>query len=137
MSKLTWLVAAYAAMIMLGLAASRGASMAQPIPERVTAAESQNGGTVELSKDQQLVIRLPAQLGTGFSWAIQSMTGVAMQLVKSDIENGAGIPGAPETQVFVVKPAQTGNGEIELAYRQPWMRDKQPAKTFKLHIIVR
>lgn len=123
--------------MILAIVAGGNIGVAQTSTATVTVAERQNGSTIELSKGQTLVIRLSAQLGTGFSWAIQKTDGVAMELVKSDTEGGTGMPGAAETQVFVLKPAKTGTAKIELAYRQPWMRDTPPAKTFNLQVIVR
>jgi inhibitor of cysteine peptidase len=110
-----------------------GLIMAQAGGGTVSVAEDANGKTIELSKGQNLVIRLPAQLGTGFSWAVRDTTGVTTHLVQPKVEDGTGVPGGVETQVFVFRPTTAGSGKIELSYQQPWMRDGPPAKTFNLN----
>jgi predicted secreted protein len=92
---------------------------------------------VALSKAQALVVRLPAQLGTGFSWAVTNIEGAPMRLSDSQIEhNDPGLPGGPETQVFHFKPTGSGEGTIDFGYRQPWVTDKSPERRFTVHVVV-
>lgn len=102
----------------------------------VTVTESQNGTTTTIAKDQSLEIRLPAQAGTGYSWALASPT-APLKLVRSDTASAADRPGGPQTQLFVLQPTNIGAGDVVINYSRPWEKDKPPAKTFVLHVVVR
>jgi predicted secreted protein len=106
-------------------------------PTPVTVSEAQSGSTVRLSKGKTLIVRLPAQLGTGFSWGITQVKGAPVRLASSQTESqSAGSPGASETQIFTFEATDRGAGEIELGYRQPWMKDQAPSRNFTLHVVV-
>jgi predicted secreted protein len=103
----------------------------------ITVSEAQNGDTIQLSKGRALIVRLPVQFGTGFSWAITQMTGGALRLGGTQTDSqSAGTPGASETQIFTFEAISPGTGEIEIGYRQPWMKDQPAARNFTLHVLV-
>lgn len=102
----------------------------------MTVTESQNGTTTTITKDQTLEIRLPAQAGTGYSWALANPT-APLKLVRSDTPSAANRPGGSQTQVFVLQPTNTGAGDVVINYSRPWEKDKPPARTFILHVVVR
>jgi predicted secreted protein len=103
----------------------------------VTVTENQNGGTVELPKNQTLIVRLPAQLGTGFSWSVVGTEGAPVRLSSTRTEHrDVSMPGSAETQVFVFEPTTPGSAKIELGYRQPWIKDRPPARNFTLHVVI-
>jgi len=81
-----------AMVLMLMTPSWNGPIMAQAGGGIVSVAEDANGKTIELSKEQDLIIRLPAQLGTGYSWAVRDTTGAATHLVQSKVEDGKGVP---------------------------------------------
>jgi predicted secreted protein len=58
----------------------------------MTVTESQNGTTTTITKDQTLEIRIPAQAGTGYSWALANPT-APLKLVRSDTPSAADRPG--------------------------------------------
>jgi inhibitor of cysteine peptidase len=102
----------------------------------VVVGEEQNDGTVEVSRAQNLQLRLPAQFGTGSSWGVTALEGGVLRL--SDMQPGeTSQPGGIETQVFLLIPIGVGEGTLALDYRRPWERDKPPEKTFKLKVSVR
>jgi inhibitor of cysteine peptidase len=99
--------------------------------------ESQNGKTVQLPIGGQLVVRLPAQLGTGFSWAVVSRKGDALRLTQQRTESAGQLrPGGSEEQVFVFAPQTSGFEQVELAYRRPWEKDQPPARVFRFSATV-
>lgn len=103
----------------------------------ITLSEAQDGSTVQLPHNSSLVVRLPAQLGTGFSWAVMKQNGHAVRLSKDYVETGHdSLPGGKEAQVFVFAPIGAGAEDIELAYRQPWLQNQPPARTFHIHVFV-
>lgn len=99
--------------------------------------ESENGKTVQLPLGGQLIVRLPAQLGTGFSWAVVRRKGDILRLTQQRTESAGQLrPGSPEEQVFVFEPQASGSEEIELAYRRPWEQNQPPARIFRFSAIV-
>ena len=98
----------------------------------VVLVENQNGKSVQLPIGGQLVVRLPAQLGTGFSWAVVSRNGDALRLMQQRTESAGRMrPGGAEEQVFVFAPQTSGFEQVELAYRRPWEKDQPPARVFR------
>lgn len=99
--------------------------------------ESANGKAVQLPHGIQLVVRLPAQLGTGFSWAVVQHKGDALRLTEQHTERATQMrPGGAEEQVFVFAPQTSGSEEVEFAYRRPWEKDQPPARIFRFSVTV-
>jgi inhibitor of cysteine peptidase len=119
----------------LGLTFAR-ADVARAQARVVAIAEGQNGTTSTIGKDQILEIRLPAQAGTGYSWALAASPTAPLKLARSDITS-ADRPGGPQTQFFVLQPTNTGTGDVVINYSRPWEKDKPPARMFVLHVVVR
>jgi len=103
----------------------------------VTLSESQNGSTIELSSGSKLVVRLPAQMGTGYVWAVVKQDEKVLRLAGKNIESNHNLPGGTDAQVFDFSPVSVGSAEVEFAYKQPWQRDQPPARTFRFHVVVR
>jgi inhibitor of cysteine peptidase len=120
-------------MVALGLSIGIGRLYGQT---PVTVTEIQNATTTTITKDQSLQIRLPAQAGTGYSWALANPT-APLKLVRSDTAVTSNRPGGPQTQLFVLQPTNTGAGDVVINYSRPWEKDKPPARTFVLHVVVR
>jgi len=105
-------------------------------PRVIAIAEAQNGTTTTIGKDQILEIRLPTQAGTGYSWTPAANPTVPLKLTRSDTTS-ADRPGGPQTQFFLLQPTNTGAGDVVINYSRPWEKDKPPARTFVLHVVVR
>ena len=99
--------------------------------------ESENERTVQLPINGQLIVRLPAQLGTGFSWAVVRRNGNVLRLMQQRTESTGQLrPGGAEAQVFVFAPQASGSEDVELAYRRVWEQDRPPARIFRFSGIV-
>jgi inhibitor of cysteine peptidase len=99
--------------------------------------EEDNGAAVTLTLNSRLMIRLPTQPGTGFSWSPKTVSSV-LRLVKSYEETPAQmLPGGIETKVFVFTPVAAGTDQLELDYRRPWEHGGAPAKVFRVTATVR
>ena len=118
----------------LGLTFGR-ADVARAQPRVVAIAEGQNGTTTTIGKDQILEIRLPAQAGTGYTWALAANPMATLKLARSDTTS-ADRPGAPQTQIFMLQPTNTGAGDLVINYSRPWEKDKPPVRMFTLHVVV-
>ena len=103
----------------------------------VIASEADNGGSITLGSGDRLVLRLGAQLGTGFSWVPASSEYGPLRLSDQRVEPSPGTaPGATETQVFTFVPIATGTGALRFVYRRPWLPEEPPARSFSLNVIV-
>jgi predicted secreted protein len=105
-------------------------------PVTVTAADQ--GRTARVDRGGILVVKLEAQLGTGFLWRIvRNDAHVLAPLGEPEIEHpGEGKPGALEVQVFRFRGEAAGTSALELAYAQPWQKEAKPAKTFRITVEV-
>jgi predicted secreted protein len=110
--------------------------VAQAAQRVVAIAEGQSGTTTTIGKDQIIEIRLPAQAGTGYSWTLAANPTAPLKLARSDTTS-ADRPGGPQTQFFLLQPTSTGTGDLVINYSRPWEKDKPPARTFVLHVVVR
>ena len=110
---------------------------AQNSTQAVMVAEPQNGTTIELSRGQRLVVRLATRSGTGFSWAAVAPTNGVLRLAKSETRRGPSMPGAAAAQIFTFVPVGAGTADVEFSYRRPWLKDRPPARSYKLRVIVR
>lgn len=105
----------------------------------VNVTDKDNDGKVNLTKGSMLIVRLEAQLGTGFGWqVVKNSSNGLRQLGKPGLETtDSSSLGRIEVQVFRFKPRQAGSYELELHYKRPWEKDRKPAKTFRLTVRVR
>jgi inhibitor of cysteine peptidase len=96
-----------------------------------TLTQKDNGAAVALTLQGRVMVRLPTQPGTGYSWAPKAASSL-LRLVKSYVETPTYLlPGGTETQVFVFSPVASGTDEIELDYRRPWEHGGAPAQVFR------
>ena len=127
----------YAVLLLLAAALSIGTTGAVQGQERViTISEGQNGSTATIGKNQSLSILLSAQSGTGYSWALAGNPTAPLELVRSGTVSAAKQPGGPQTQGFLLRPTNSGAGDVVINYSRPWEKDKPPARTFVLHVVV-
>jgi inhibitor of cysteine peptidase len=113
-----------------------GAAADRPPVVQVT--EKDNGRTVQLTAGAELVLRLHAQLGTGFGWKVAENDArvLSPEGEPGTEREGEPKPGGAEVQVFRFRAASTGSAGLALVYARPWERNVPPAKTFHLAVRV-
>jgi inhibitor of cysteine peptidase len=105
----------------------------------VTVGEKDNGTTVDLAQDEILVVKLPGNPTTGYSWAVVGEPS-PLALVKSTTQRTAKsktMAGAPSVQIFRFQANAAGIVSLTLHYRRPWEHEAPPAKTYTLRVQVR
>ena len=108
---------------------------AVPAPAK-TLTQKDNGAAVVLSRKSRLIIRLPTQPGTGYSWTPKGGSSL-LRLVKSYVEPPTHLlPGGTETQVYVFTPIASGTDELELGYRRSWEHEQPPARMVRFTVTV-
>ena len=104
---------------------------------QITLTEKDNDTKPKLSLGDQLVVYLETQPGTGFSWVIaQNNKDQLTLLSKVLLENPNMVPGGKTIQVFTFRAAAAGKSDLELYYKRPFEKDKEPAKKFKASVTI-
>lgn len=81
-------------------------------------------------------LRLPVQMGTGYSWKVASLPDVLEQESVYFKGGGGGKPGGSELQVFRFRSVKKGNGKLTLVNVRPWEQPEHPVETFTLNVAV-
>jgi inhibitor of cysteine peptidase len=107
----------------------------------LTLGEEANGKTVAAEVKQTLLVKLPGNITTGYSWGVSKLEGEALEMVgKPDYvadkapKKMVGSGGTFHLTFRAVKP---GKATVTLAYARPWEKDTPPAKTFTLTVEVK
>jgi inhibitor of cysteine peptidase len=90
--------------------------------------------TVTVEELGTITIRLPVQMGTGYSWEVVSLPDALVQ--KGVATEGGGLPGGPGVEVFRFRAKKKGSGKLTLAHVRPWEQNKPPEETFTLTVTV-
>lgn len=105
----------------------------------VTASLSDSGGTASLIPEQPLVVRLPANPSTGYSW---SYTVTGDEVLRLDSVSGVTaapnrMVGSPGEQVWSFRAQGTGRAVLTYVYTRPWEKAMPPAQTLTLDVVVK
>ena len=121
--KTTCIILAVGAVFMLTL----GQVTAQPGPGMMTVSEEDNGRLVGIGLHDRLVVRLGAQLGTGFSWAPAPPESGNLRLVDQRAEvRPQAAPGASETRSLHSSPSHWGQRSFDSYIGSPGPAEKTP-----------
>jgi inhibitor of cysteine peptidase len=83
--------------------------------------DDDEGTEVSLKTGEQLVIELPSNPTTGFSWMVAD-SGPLTQAGESEYETDAApdVVGAAGTETFTFNAEEAGSGTLKLEYRRSW-----------------
>jgi len=98
--------------------------------------EAQNGQNVQIGINDVLFVRIQAQAGTGYSWAVTTVPSFLRLSQEHTKPTGLTIPGGPEVQLFTFKPISSGNALLSFAYRRPWETGQPPVRTYNVKVSV-
>lgn len=95
---------------------------------------NRNGQTVNVRVGDEVVIQLPAQMGTGYSWQLRARDAkIAVPQGEPELKSTPGqAPGAAEQQLFRFKIQAPGSTTVQLQYVHPWEKNQPPQKTFQV-----
>lgn len=95
---------------------------------------NRNGQTVNVRVGDEVVIQLPAQMGTGYSWQLRAREAkIAVPQGEPELKSTPGqAPGAAEQQLFRFKIQAPGSTTVQLQYVRPWEKNQPPRKTFQV-----
>lgn len=101
-----------------------------------TVSTADNGKTIAIRPGQSILIKLPAQFGTGYSWQLVNPKNKDLVIVErppSESESPHE-PGSTQTQVFRLSFTGSGEADVVLHYRRPWETSAVPLKTFRIKV---
>jgi predicted secreted protein len=96
--------------------------------------EKDDTKTIQVVAKDTIVVTLPSQLATGYSWTVTVIDKKLLKLA-GDPKHEDSDPkkGKTECQVFRFEALATGRSELKLEYKRPF-GDMKPAKKFSVTI---
>ena len=120
--------------------AAASASAASPSATSESSATlDDDGKSFTVARGATFAIKLAAQSGTGYTWAVTKVDGAALTPTgrkEKETEGTPQTPGAPTREVFRFTAAASGTARVDLALRRPWETDTAPARTFHVTVTV-
>jgi len=128
------------AIFVVACSKSKNETPSNPSSEKfVDVDDDDNGNTIHVLPGETIRIRLRSNPSTGFSWALGPVEeGMLETSGESEFEanpHREGEAGYGGCEIWKFKAEQAGETEISLYYARSW-EDKDPAKTFKLHVVI-
>ena len=101
--------------------------------------QSDNGGQVQVKVGGQIVIKLPGNPSTGYSWEAQNLDASMFEQVGQPTfqVSGPAMPGAGGTVTLTFKALQAGTASLTLVYHRSWETTVAPADTFSVTVTVK
>ena len=137
---LTAAVAVVAAILFVACSKSKNDTPSNPSSGKfVDVDEEDNGNTIHVLPGETIRVKLRSNPSTGFSWALGPIEdGMFETNGESEFEanpHGEGEVGYGGCEIWKFKAERSGETEISLFYARSW-EDKDPAKTFNLHVVI-
>lgn len=102
--------------------------------------ENANGRQIELAPNQTLVVTLPANPTTGYSWEIAALDPEIVQQAGeatfTPMTTDQARVGAGGTETFQFTAVGPGTTTLTLVYHRPWEKDVAPLQTYSLQLAV-
>jgi inhibitor of cysteine peptidase len=108
-------------------------------PSAVHVTAEADGGTVDLVVGQELVVELPGNPSTGYTWMVTSLPSVLATAGEPAFssESASGVVGAGGTISTTFNATGAGTGRLEMGYSRPWETGVPAEKTFATEIRVK
>lgn len=74
--------------------------------------------TVTINEGESILVRLPQNPSTGYSWEISTSPGLIIS--QNYLESVNSVPGAPNYQVWILTATKKGPATFKAYYRRPW-----------------
>ena len=101
--------------------------------------ETDNGSDVNLDAGGQLMITLPGNPSTGFSWEVSSVDGdiLAQEGEPEYFGEDSMLVGLGGQVRFIFIAKEAGSTTLELVYHRPWETNVAPLQTFTILVTVK
>ena len=92
--------------------------------------------TIKVHKGDTLLVKLQMASGTGFVWQVSGKPNFCEQGDTKYEHIKSSMPGAPLMEIMSFSMTASGVEDIVFIYHRPFEKDKIPAKTKTLHLII-
>ena len=83
--------------------------------------ESDADGTIQVARDDVVIVELEESIGTGYSWEVAGAVRRGVEVVGSThVPAAHAMPGAAGTRRVRLAAREAGTAEVELVLRRPW-----------------
>jgi inhibitor of cysteine peptidase len=98
-----------------------------------------NGKTVEVKTNDQIVIELEGNPSTGYTWEAKGLDASMFQQVgETEFKSGnPGLVGAGGALTLTFKALKPGTTTLALIYHRPWETDVEPQSAFMVTVTVK
>ncbi len=123
--------------LILALALLAGASGCSPQTVRLDAGG--NGRMAEMAVGARLIIALPGNPSTGYTWEVKEGAAPVLELLGEPefTSDNPALVGAGGTLTLTFRAVQPGETTLVLVYHRPWETDIEPLDTFTVRVTVR
>lgn len=114
-----------------------GASGCSPRTVRLDAGG--NGRAIEMAVGARLLVSLPGNPSTGYTWEVKEGAAPVLELVgEPEFESdNPDLVGAGGTLTLTFRAVQSGTTTLVLVYHRPWETEVEPLDTFTVTVTVR
>jgi predicted secreted protein len=112
-----------------------------PAPPRVRwVGDSDDGSTVTVAVGDEVEVVLESNATTGYGWELGGLSDPAvlerLDNVYRPAPNPERVVGRGGWDTWRFSAAAAGTSVVRLEYRQPWMKDVEPERTFRVTVVV-
>jgi inhibitor of cysteine peptidase len=135
-----WFLTVSLIVLISACAASDGAGSDPAEPAVVAIGEAEAGTTVNLAAGDQLVVSLPANPGTGYTWELQPAPDEAILKLAAEPQFAAqdtNQVGAPGLLTFTFDAISAGETMLSLVYHRTWETGVAPLETYEVMVRVK
>lgn len=109
-------------------------------PNEVQVGRTESGGTILLQAGDVLVVTLPSNPSTGYSWQVLAVDPAVLvqqgDPVYQPSADGTGLVGTGGTETFRFDAISGGSVTLTLGYLRPWEQGSQPIEIFSVDVVV-
>lgn len=107
-------------------------------PGSVSVGEADAGKEITLKQGQSLVVSLPGNPSTGYSWEVQEVDVALLEQVGEAefASDDTALVGAGGKLTLTFKALSTGKTSLVLVYHRPWETDVEPLQTFSITVVI-
>ena len=125
--------------LLLGIFLPFAASAMEEFEKKtVTITEADMNKEVKIKKGELLAVKLKSQPGTGYGWKLTDKWELVhlKTMGEPTLEEGTGLDGGIECQVFRFNAESTGKEKLELQYKRSFGENQNPRKKFNVSVVV-
>ncbi|MFA5148808.1 MAG: protease inhibitor I42 family protein [Candidatus Omnitrophota bacterium] len=98
--------------------------------------ERDSGKTIEMRTGNSILIELPGNPTTGYTWEVSSVDpSILHKLGDFKFSTNSNVIGSPGKMALRFRVVGEGRTTLALAYRRSWEKNVAPEKTFSVNVI--